>query len=311
MHSFSSPSPYPSLLPPFPTCLSTPPLHPSPQLLPPLTQAWLDLDLASATGKAGEQLFPHLVGSRRRLKLWPGSLCVTADNMPGPEPVATATSRDSKPQAAAMVSSDPEPVALTPAAVAELSSAQFELYCGERVGQCLVALEPVNVSMKLLCDSGLTEAASFLEHNKLLVQARRTRGNPVAELLTAAGKPFEGRLPADVLAQLRRHRFCTLATDLLDQASLAQVGFCSIDVKDPRFLFNRLAPPSATGITSASAEVDSSHCEFVRLVRVAHGSEAWRKLHHHGTRVDATNAISRAIERIAHGRVWLRYIADY
>ena len=290
-----------------------PPSHASTLNLPaPVSfpiQVSLDLDLAAATDKDGKLLFPNLAASRCKLKLWPGSLSVTLDGALDSAPTTTTGLASDKhsPQ----IAHDKTAGAFSREQAIELSSARFEQYCGEIIQRQLLTQEPVAVSTTELRKHGLKEAAAFLERNKLRLQARRTRGNPVAEVLRDSKQPWQGRLPVDVLAELRRDRFCDLATELLDRASLPSLGFCSLDTRDPRFLINSVAPSPSDAVTSASDEIPRSHRSILRLVRVAHGSAVWRKMQHHGTRVTTANAMCRAIQRFARGRVWLRYIADY
>ena len=159
----------------------------------------------------------------------------------------------------------------------------------------------------------LSAAACFLRENGLCVKACYKRNGPATELReTRTSTPFPlSRCPSKALAELHGAEMRSLAAKAIDAAALRTCGFCSFDAADPRFLFNRLAPVSVD-IESASSEVAEGSRHFFRLVRVKRSSPAWSRLRHRGTRIDVTNALSRAVTRLTGcDTIFLQYIAPY
>jgi hypothetical protein len=135
--------------------------------------------------------------------------------------------------------------------------------------------------------------------------------NPSAIVSDVKGKEVSKRgLPENVRAELSRATFVKLATRLLDDVSLSRTGFCAADALDPRFIYNRLAPLSP-GIELANDLVRPEARSQIRLIRVKASARPYTAFQHAGTRINMTHMAQRAVNRLAGGSFFLRYIAPY
>lgn len=261
----------------------------------------------------GSPRFPNLAAHFPQLLLTPGSLKVDLMQLASSPPPDV----HAKPKTTALSVELSDSTALLQAAMndaaamAELESADFELYCAEELVKALARQPAVKVPLKKLQAANLSEAADFLEKHHYNLKAQRKTLQPFAIIVDFADVEIDLKvLPVDVRAELSRNPFSELATRLLDEASLKATGFCSTDALDPRFIYNRLAP-IAPGVELDNERVKQQETARVRLIRVKPSSSIYTAFQRQGTRISMTRTLSRAASRLASGSFFIRYIASY
>ena len=275
--------------------------------LPPPLQNGAILDLGSAKSSDKSARFPSLAKHLRHVLLRPGSLKVE------PFFFASLSDADARGKVPANGNEESQLGALQndAMAMAELSSADFEQFCKEHIVETLARQDAVKVSLDELRDCGLSEAADFLRNHKYRLKAQRKTLEPFAIVFDFHGREVDLHdFPCDVCAELSRKTFAELATRLLDIVSLQKTGFCSADARDPRFIYNRLAPLSPD-IRPANDLLNPEATPRLRLIRVEASSRSYTAFQHAGTRIDMTRMLHRTVNRLTGGSIFLRYIAPY